>query len=121
MLGELGLGDLKILYMDVCMLLHVNFYASYVMDVFSWRYFKSSFLCNLSMHIVSYSCFFLYIVGIKFYALLEHISIHYRSTFLYIIFRTIWTFFVHFAIVFMHSIFGNHDVRLNKSHSSDIG
>jgi hypothetical protein len=38
-------ADLKILYADVCMLLHANFYASCVMDVFSWRYFRSSFLC----------------------------------------------------------------------------
>jgi hypothetical protein len=29
----------------VCMLLHVNFYASCVMYVVSWRYFRWSFLC----------------------------------------------------------------------------
>jgi hypothetical protein len=27
----------SILYMDVCMLLHINFYASCVIDVVSWR------------------------------------------------------------------------------------
>ena len=38
---------------------------------------RPSSCCNLSLHIVSYSCFFLYIVGTNFYALSEHISIHY--------------------------------------------
>jgi hypothetical protein len=33
---------------NVCMLLHVNFYASCVMDVVSWRYFRPSFLCLIS-------------------------------------------------------------------------
>jgi hypothetical protein len=85
MFGELGIGDLKILYMDVCMLLHVNFYALCVMDVFSWRYFRSSFLCNHLLHIVSYSCFF--------YTLLGQISMHYWSTFLYIIGTYFYTLF----------------------------
>ena len=51
---------------------------------------RPSSCCNLSLHIVSYSCFFLYIVGTNFYALLEHISIHYRSIFLYIIVGGRW-------------------------------
>jgi hypothetical protein len=33
---------------NVCMLLHVNFYTSCVMDVVSWRYFRPSFLCLIS-------------------------------------------------------------------------
>jgi hypothetical protein len=39
---------LEILYMYVCMLLHVNLYALCVIDVVSWMYFRWSFLCLMS-------------------------------------------------------------------------
>jgi hypothetical protein len=88
----------SILYTDVCMLLHVNFYVSCVMDGVSWRWVWRwmwlEFLCFMCTSFYAPCLMFFFLAGGAvarcIYAscvsrIFIQISMHYCSTILYII------------------------------------